>query len=138
MMAIGSVIGALLAARRSRPYYALLVMAAAFFGVGLCVAALMPNYMDYGLALLAVGVAAQTFTTSTNSYMQLTSEPDMRGRMVALFLAIAMGSTLVGAPVVGWVVETLGARWAIGLCGLICVAAAGIGLRFLLRHRRMA
>ncbi|HVC15931.1 MAG TPA: MFS transporter, partial [Rhodanobacter sp.] len=133
-MAIGSVTGALLSARRAKPYFALLVGAAGVFGAGLCVAALVPDYGLFGVALAVIGVAAQTFTTSTNSYMQLTSEPQMRGRVVAVFLAVVMGGTPIGAPLVGWAADTLGPRWAMGAAGALCTLAAAVGLRHLARH----
>lgn len=135
-MAVGSVTGALLAARRAKPYFALLAGAAGVFGAGLCVAALAPDYGLFGVMLAVIGVAAQTFTTSTNSYMQLTSEPQMRGRVVAVFLAVVMGGTPVGAPLVGWVADTLGPRWAMGAAGALCTLAAAVGMRHLARHGR--
>ena len=136
-MAIGSVSGALLAAMRARPHFTLLMGAAGLFGVGLIMAAGMPSAMLFGIALIVIGVAAQTFTTSTNSLMQLTTEPMMRGRVVAIFLAIAMGGTPLGAPIVGWVADTCGPRWA-----LLVGAAAGIGavvvaLHYLVKYHHL-
>ncbi len=111
MMAIGSVIGALLAATRGRPNMALLMVGVAAFGFGCALAASMPNYALFGLALVPLGIAAQTFTTSANSLIQLSTEPAMRGRVMAILLAIALGGTPVGAPVVGWVADNFGPRW---------------------------
>jgi MFS family permease len=122
MMAVGSVIGALLAARRVKPDVRLLLTSSAIFGVGCAVAAVMPKYGSFGLVLVIVGVASQTLTTSTNSYVQLSTVPAMRGRVVAILLAIAVGGTPLGAPIVGWVADTFGPRWALGVG-----AAAGIG-----------
>src|ERR1043166_7614536 len=104
-MAIGSVIGALLSARRIRPDIQLLVMATAVFGVGCAIAALMPNYILFGLVLLGVGIFTQTFTTSANSYVQLSTDPAMRGRVIAIMMAIFAGGTPLGAPIVGWVAD---------------------------------
>jgi hypothetical protein len=94
IMAVGSIIGALVAARGAEPRIALLVAAAAIFGFGCGLAAIMPNGWLFGLALLIVGVSAQTFTISTNSLVQLSTEPVMRGRVMAILLATALG----GAP----------------------------------------
>lgn len=133
-MAIGSVIGALLAARRAKPRVTLLLAAAALFGFALAVAAVLPNYWLFGLVLIVIGVSAQTFTTSTNSFMQLTTEPAMRGRVVAIFLAIAMGGTPIGAPIVGWVADTFGPRWALGVGAAAGLLAAMVGIRYLVKY----
>ncbi len=136
-MAIGSVTGALLAARRSKPRMALLLGAAAVFGVGCTVAALMPNYVLFGLALVVVGVATQTFNTSTNSLVQISTEPAMRGRVIAILLAIALGGTPLGAPVVGWVADRFGPRWALGVGAASGFAAAIVGLLYLVKYRQL-
>jgi MFS family permease len=121
-MAVGSVTGALLSARRARPRVGVLLAGAAVFGLGFVVAALMPSYGLFGVALAVLGVSAQTFTTTANGAVQLATEPAMRGRVMAIFLAIALGGTPIGAPIVGWVADTFGPRWA------LCVgAAAGLG-----------
>lgn len=135
MMAIGSVTGALLAARRPRPTMTLLVGAAAAFGVGCGLAAVMPDYRLFGVALVAVGIAAQTFTASTNGLVQLSTEPAMRGRVMAIHLAMLLGGTPVGAPIVGWVADTLGPRWALGVGALAGLATAWVGLRYLVAYR---
>jgi MFS family permease len=123
-LALGSVAGALLSARRPRPRVSLLFGGALAFGLGLAVAALMPTYWLFGLSLVVVGIAAQTFTTTANGAIQLATEPSMRGRVMALFLAIAMGGTPIGAPFVGFVVDRLGPRWALGVGASAGLAAA--------------
>jgi MFS family permease len=136
-MAIGSVTGALLAARRAKPRMALLLGAAAIFGVGCTVAALMPNYVLFGLALVVVGAATQTFNTSTNSLVQISTDPVMRGRVIAILLAIALGGTPLGAPVVGWVADRFGPRWALGVGAASGFAAAIVGLIYLVKYRQL-
>ena len=115
IMAIGSVAGALLSARRAQPRMTLLLAGATLFCVGCALAAVMPTYGLFGLALVVVGVSVQTFTTTTNSLVQISTEPAMRGRVVALLLAIAFGGTPIGAPIVGWVADRFGPRWALGV-----------------------
>ncbi|AJZ62666.1 major Facilitator Superfamily protein [Paraburkholderia fungorum] len=136
-MAIGSVTGALLAARRARPRMAILLGAAAIFGVSCTVAALMPNYVLFGLALVVVGAATQTFNTSTNSLVQISTEPAMRGRVIAILLAISLGCTPLGAPVVGWVADRFGPRWALGVGAASGFAAAVVGLMYLVKYRQL-
>lgn len=137
VMAIGSVAGALLSARRAEPSLGLLLGAAAIFGVACAVAAVMPGYALFGLTLVLVGVSLQTFTTSANSLVQLSTAPAMRGRVMAILLAVAMGGTPLGAPVVGWVADRLGPRWALGVGAASGLGAAIVGLQHLVRHRHL-
>jgi MFS family permease len=131
MMAAGSVLGALMVAARPKPGIRLLLIGALIFGLGCATAAAMPNYALFGIVLVVVGTAAQTVTTSTNSFVQTSIEPGMRGRVTAILLAIALGGTPIGAPIVGWIADTFGARWALGvgaLSGVLAAAAAFIYL----------
>ncbi|RDK11881.1 MFS transporter [Cupriavidus lacunae] len=136
-MAIGSVTGTLLAARRPKPRMAILLGAAAIFGTGCMLGALMPNAVLFGVALAAIGASTQTFTTSTNSLVQISTEPAMRGRVIAILLAIALGTTPLGAPVVGWVADRFGPRWALGVGAASGFAAALVGLLYLVKYRRL-
>ena len=135
MMAIGSVSGALLSASRTRPRADLLWSGAALFGSGCALAALMPAYFLFALALMLIGVSAQTFTTTVNGCVQMDTEPAMRGRVMAILMATAWGGTPVGAPLVGWVADHLGARWALGVGAAAGLAAAWVGLRMIARVR---
>jgi MFS family permease len=135
IMAVGSVIGALLAARRAKPDLGLLLTSATVFGFGCALAAIMPNYGLFGVALAIIGVASQTFTTSTNSYVQLSTDPSMRGRVIAILLAIALGGTPIGAPVVGWVADTFGPRWALGVAAAAGFAAAAVAIGYQAKRR---
>jgi MFS family permease len=133
MMAAGTIVGALLAAGRERPRFALLVMGAGCFGIGCTLAALMPSYWLFGLMLMPVGISALTFSNSTNSLMQLSTAPAMRGRVMAMRLAIALGGTPIGAPLVGYVADHFGARWGLGVGAAAGGLAALIGLLHLMR-----
>ena len=138
IMAIGTVAGALLAAGRDRPRTMSLLTGAAIFGLGCTLAAIAPDYGLFAGALVVVGAAALTFTNATNSLMQLTTEPAMRGRVMALRVAIALGGTPIGAPVVGWVSDHLGPRWALGIGAASGFAAATVAVYALAQQRRRA
>ena len=136
-MALGSVGGALMSARRGRPSITLLIGAAAIFGVGYGLASAAPNYVLFALALVLVGLSVQTFTTSTNALVQMTTAPDMRGRVIAILLALTLGGTPIGAPIVGWVADQFGARLALCVGASSGFVAAGIGVIYLWRYRQL-
>ena len=128
-MAVGSLTGALLAARRGRPRYRLVVLAAVAFGTAEILAGLAPSYLTFALWTPVLGVTALTMITAANATVQLGTTPMMRGRVMALYMMIFMGGTPVGAPIVGWVGETFGARWtligggAMTILGVVLAAA---------------
>ncbi|WP_250519236.1 MFS transporter, partial [Caballeronia sp. ATUFL_M1_KS5A] len=115
IMAIGTMSGAFLAAGREKPSFTALLIGAAIFGLGCALAAIAPTYWVFAAALVVIGVAALTFTNTSNSLMQISIEPAMRGRVMALRLGIALGGTPIGAPIVGWVANDFGPRWALGI-----------------------
>ena len=124
ILAIGTMSGALLGAGRDRPQFRSLLVSAAVFGLGCVLAAFAPGYWWFAGALVVIGIAALAFTNATNSLMQLSTEPAMRGRVMALRLGIALGGTPIGAPITGWVAEHLGPRWALGLGAISGFGAA--------------
>lgn len=131
VMACGTLGGSLLAAGRDRTGLRGLAAAAALFGAGCALAALAPNAVFFAGALVLVGISALTFTTATNSQMQLSSTPEMRGRVMAIRLAVALGGTPVGAPIVGWIANHFGPRWALGIGAAAGLAAALVAMRAL-------
>ncbi|MBA3720199.1 MAG: MFS transporter [Nocardioidaceae bacterium] len=133
-MAVGSLVGALFAARRARPRGRLVVGAAVAFCLAEIVAGLMPTYLTFALWLPVVGAAALTVITAANATMQLAVAPEMRGRVASLYMMIFMGGTPLGAPVIGWVGEQFGARWT--LTGGGALALVGTLLAVLVFARR--
>ncbi len=127
IMAIGTISGALLGAGRDMPRFRYLLVGAAFFGLGCALAAIAPGYWLFAAALVLIGVAALTFMNTSNSLMQLSTEPAMRGRVMAIRLAIALGGTPIGAPIAGWVADRYGPRWSLGLAAVAGLMAALIG-----------
>jgi len=128
MLAIGSVTGALLAARRERPRLRVAFVSAFAFGVACVIAALMPTYLTFGAALILVGFTSITLLTTANGTVQTTTTPVMRGRVMALYLAIFLGGTPIGAPIIGGVANAFGPRAAIVVGGMSGIVAALIGL----------
>ncbi|MFS0703545.1 MFS transporter [Cellulomonas sp. 179-A 9B4 NHS] len=126
VLAIGSLTGALLAARRERPRVRLVIGAAFAFGVTTGVMALMPTYVTFALACIPVGLASLTMMTAANSAIQMSTDPAMRGRVMALYMMVFLGATPVGSPIVGWIGETFGARWSIGV-GSISALLVSVG-----------
>lgn len=138
IMALGTLSGALLAARQERPKFASLMVGAAVFGVGCAFAALAPGYWGFAAALVIVGSAAMTFTNGTNSLMQLSTEPSMRGRVMALRVGIALGGMALGAPIQGWIANRFGPPWTLGLAALADFSAALVAVFVLARSPKRA
>jgi len=136
-LAFGSLFGALLSARRGVPRQRLLLGAALAFGLLEIAVGLMPTYHSFLLLLVPTGFAVLTFTTAANASIQLASSAAMRGRVMALYVLVFLGGTPVGAPVIGWLASSYGARWSlIGGGSISAVATLLVGWA-LLRARRL-
>ena len=121
IMAIGSLTAALLSARRARPRLRILLVALVGFTISSGLAAMAPSYVLFALALVPVGLSALTALTTANAMVQLSVDPAMRGRVMALYMAIFMGGTPLGAPLIGWIGDVWGPRWTIAI-GTIAIA----------------
>ena len=137
VLALGSVSGALLSARRETPRLRFLLGSAAAFAIGCLLAAVLPTIWAFGAALVVVGIAAQTFMTTANGLVQLTTDPRVRGRVMAIYMAIFMGGTPIGAPVVGWVANELGPRWSLGVGAAAGIVTLSVGIGWLLVHQHL-
>jgi MFS family permease len=135
LMAVGSVVGALLSARRDKPRLRFLFVASGVFGLGATAAALMPSYWGFAVALAVVGLASQTMMTTANGAVQLSTPAPVRGRVMAIYMAIFMGGTPIGAPIVGWVANEFGPRWALGVGAASGILAMLVGLGWLIRYQ---
>jgi predicted MFS family arabinose efflux permease len=132
MMGVGSLVGALAAAGRARPTHRLLLVAAFGFGILLIGAAIMPTLLLEMAILVPLGVSLMTFQATANSLLQLNSDPTFRGRVMALFMIVFVGSTPIGAPTVGWIAQQFGPRAGLGVGGLAILVGstvAAIALR---------
>ncbi len=126
-MAIGSLAGALLAARRASARRLVLVLSTVSFAIAEIAAGLMPAYWMFAAWLPVMGICAITMMNALQTTVQMDVDSHLRGRIMALYMMVLMGGTPVGAPVIGWVGETFGARWTLIVGGgatLIAVVAA--------------
>ena len=135
VLAVGSLTGALLAARRDRARLRVVVIACGLFGAAALVAALMPTYGWFAASTILIGFSSVTLLTTANGYVQTSTPNEVRGRVMALYTAILMGSTLVGAPIVGWVADAFGPRLALGVASASGVISLAIGLAWLVSAR---
>jgi MFS family permease len=124
ILAIGSVTGALLAARRKNPRVRLVIGAALLFGITMGVQALMPTYELYALLCIPVGLFSLTMMTAANTTVQMSTEPAMRGRVMSLYMMVFMGATPIGSPIVGWISEAFGPRWSVGVGAIASILVA--------------
>ena len=132
-MGAGSVIGALAAGARGRVGPGLLVVSALGFGSAALIAAVAPNLPLEILVLVPLGAASVTFAAGINSSLQLAADPQMRGRVMALFSIVFLGSAPIGAPIAGWLSETFDPRAALVMAGTAGIAAA-LGARAAFRR----
>jgi MFS family permease len=138
-IAVGSLSAALLNARRVRIRLRLIVAAAAAFGVAEIVAGLLPSYLSFALFAPVIGFATLTLLNSANATMQLEADPALRGRVMALYMTVVMGGTPLGAPIIGWIGQALGARWTLLLGGAFVLVGVVVALIvFRATERRVA
>jgi MFS family permease len=126
-MGAGAVIGGLWTAARGKTGSRALSRAALVFGVCMTFAALAPILGIEFVAVAVVGFSSVTFLSMANSTLQLNTEAQMRGRVMAFWAVAFMGSTPIGGPLIGWITSSAGARVGLGVGAASCVAAGLIG-----------
>src|SRR6476660_3771996 len=137
-MAVGSLAGALLAARRVRIRMRLLVGAALGFGAANIVAGLLPTYVSFAACVPLIGLCTLTLLNSANATMQLESDPVLRGRVMALYMTIVMGGTPIGSPIIGWIGQHFGPRWTLVGGGLLVLVGVLLAVALFARPSRAA
>jgi MFS family permease len=125
VLGVGTVFGALSAAHRSRQSTRTVLAAAGALGFSMVVTALLPGELLVAAALVPVGAMAVFFGSTSNAHMQMWSAPQFRGRVMAIYSLLTLGSTVIGGPFVGWVCQHWNPRAGIGLAGAVTVVAAG-------------
>lgn len=137
VMAIGSVTGALVSAKREKPRLRFIFGAAGGFGLAVGTASLIPNYFVFAASLMLVGFASLTMMTSANAYVQTTTPAHYRGRVMAIYAAVVMGGTPIGAPLAGWVADTFGPRMAMGVGAASGIIAFTVGLVWMIVSKNL-
>jgi MFS family permease len=138
VMGGGAVVGGLISAARSRPRTRALCLAAVGWGIAILAAAVAPSMALELAALVFVGYGSITFNSLAKTTLQLAAKPEMRGRVMALWGLAWLGSTPIGGPIVGWVGQAIGARWALVIGGVAALACGVLALPALTRIDRRA
>ena len=125
-MGAGSLCGSLVAAGRGRASTRLMAGACLVAGIALLGAALAPSLAVALVLWFVVGAATMTLMATSNTTLQLRSRPDMRGRVISLYMLLVIGTTPIGGPIVGWVAQRAGTRWAIALGAAASLCGAAI------------
>ena len=137
VMAVGSLAAALLAARRPRPRLRILLIALTGFALSSAAAALAPTFLLFGLFLIPTGLCALTVLTTANATVQLAVSPEMRGRVMALCMAIFLGGTPIGAPIIGWIGSAWGPRWTILVGSIATALTVALALIYVIRSEHL-
>ncbi|MER6540233.1 MFS transporter [Streptomyces sp. 900105755] len=124
LMAVGSLAGALLAARRGTAKLRVMLAAAVAFGGLELVAATAPSLWLFSLLMVPIGMFGMTVNVTANTTVQMGTDPAMRGRVMALYMMVFMGGSPIGAPIAGWITDTYGVRAGLAVGGAIAAAAA--------------
>ncbi|MDS1270188.1 MFS transporter [Lipingzhangella sp. LS1_29] len=133
-IAVGSLAGALLAARRDRPRLRLILLSGVAFALLEILLGIAPDYISFLVVLVPMGVAFLTLNTAMNAYLQLTVDPQLRGRVMSLYLLFFLGMAPVGAPLVGWLADAFGPRVSLMVGGVVSLVVTLLVAIALFRH----
>nr|WP_170949213.1 MFS transporter [Rhodococcus sp. 06-621-2] len=134
-LAVGTLLGATLAARRSTtPRLRLFLGAVIAFGVFELLVGLMPNYLLVALLLIPTGALNLTFSTSAMNILQMSVPSDMRGRVMGIYMLCFLGGTPIGSPVLGWLADVLDPRAPLVVGGVVSLLTGVIAAVYLLKH----
>lgn len=135
---IGSLAGSLVSASREAITMRFVAAASFAFGVAMTVAAMAPTLPVALVLVVPMGASGAVFVTSANAVLQTQTPGEMRGRVMALYSVVFLGSTPIGAPIIGAISEAMGARAGLVAGGLTSMATAAVAALVLLRRRRVA
>jgi MFS family permease len=138
VLGLGSAVGAVLAAAGARPRIRAIVTTAALFGILQAVAALVPDLASFLVLLIAMGLVNLVCQAMANASVQLAVEPELRGRVMGLYMLVFIGGTPLGAPVIGAVTSHFGARTGMLVCGVVPALAAVVVAAATVRRQRRA
>ena len=128
VIGVGSLFGALAVASRATPTVRLLTVSAGVFGVAMLLDAFAPTLAFEVPFLVLTGVASVAFFATANATLQLKSRPELRGRVLAIYLFLFLGSTPIGGPIVGWISGQWSARWGLAVGGAACLVATVVAV----------
>jgi len=138
VFSLGAVISGLLVAQRGMVQMRHILSGAAAFGIAMLLLGFMPNVPTALPMMLLVGMASILYTTATTTMVQVETQPDMRGRVLALQTVLLVGPKAIGGPLLGWLADVLGGRAPILIGGIVCVLAASFGYYAMAKYNASA
>ncbi|WP_328604655.1 MFS transporter [Amycolatopsis sp. NBC_00345] len=137
LVAVGTFTGALASARRgikSRPRVRLMLISGALLGLFEFITAFMPSYLAFGLGLIPLGFATITFLNTANALVQTSVSPEMRGRVMGIYVLVLIGGNPIGGPMTGWMADAFGGRSPFYIGGAVSLLAAVVCALVLIRR----
>ncbi|GAB3485669.1 MFS transporter [Nocardiopsis coralliicola] len=125
-LAIGALAGALMSARRERPRLRTVLIGALVFGAAETASAFAPGYLSFTLVLIPMGVAFLTFTATQNAFFQTSVEPQLRGRVMSMYMLVFLGMAPIGAPIVGVLADAFGPRVSLATGGIVTLVVTTV------------